>query len=152
MGMIRWPRAFVFQTGKAILLKRAQNLPHMLAREFETARNSLHIPAFVKHPHHGPAGAVRILKRMKRRPLQWELDGNWVPVEEAFDAMVAGPVAKFAFQNPRFGARSWPAECAAQVVLRWHTLPPATYSHLCKWSAPTPHAWSPPWESACGRC
>lgn len=74
-------------------------MPDVLARELQAAGNALHMPAFIVHPHHRPAGPVGIFEFVKDRPGQGELHGNGMPFQEELDGVMVRRVAKFAFDD-----------------------------------------------------
>ena len=89
----------ILQTGKAVLREGSQNMRDVLGRELEATSDASFLPAFVEHPHHGPAGAVGILELVKEGHWQRELHREGMIVQIAFDRVVIGRVAVLALEN-----------------------------------------------------
>jgi hypothetical protein len=93
-GMIGGAAAVILQALQAVALKGGQDMGDMLAREQQTAGDTLLLPALGIQAHHLPAGAIGILKLVEGFPGQGELDGDGMLGEKAGDGMVVGGETK----------------------------------------------------------
>jgi hypothetical protein len=97
--MRRGSRALIFQPGKPVALKGAQDVSDMLARETQIASNALLMPALVVQTHDRPARPVSVVELIEASHWPGQRNGQDMLLQETLEGDMVGFVPELALYD-----------------------------------------------------
>jgi len=93
--------ASVLQPGEAVALEGLQDVPDMLTRQAQEARDTRPTPALVEEAHHRPARPIGVVELVEAGHRQGKLHRDRVPLQEGHDRVVVRFVPVLARDDAR---------------------------------------------------